>query len=55
MRLAGALRVYALSTAHERLAALAERFDVRFSTATYFAGTRSESQFAGFTLHARLP
>ncbi|MEL6443702.1 MAG: hypothetical protein AAFU38_00885 [Bacteroidota bacterium] len=55
VRLAGALRVYALSTDHERLAALAERFDVRFSTATYFAGTRSESQFAGFTLHARLP
>ncbi|MEM6785844.1 MAG: hypothetical protein AAF624_19150 [Bacteroidota bacterium] len=55
VRLGGALRVYALSTGNERLAALAERFDVRFSTATYFAGARSESQFAGVTLRARLP
>ncbi|MEL7362450.1 MAG: hypothetical protein AAFN13_10280 [Bacteroidota bacterium] len=55
VRLGGALRVYALSTGNERLTALAERFDVRFSTAAYFAGTRSESQFSGLTLRAQLP
>ncbi|MEM9997412.1 MAG: hypothetical protein AAF809_06890 [Bacteroidota bacterium] len=55
VRLGGALRVYALSTGNERLAALAERYDVSFSTATYFAGARSESQFASLTLRVRFP
>ncbi|NNF57898.1 MAG: hypothetical protein HKN04_06620 [Rhodothermaceae bacterium] len=50
LHLAGPLKAAALMTGSDRLAAVATRFDVRYTRSVYFAGELNESTFHGLSL-----